>query len=248
MKVQVEGVDYEKLPPAPEKILLYRSKVTNNFTGRMISTEYALRVGESYIKVLCQHDKKSTTTSLITGKRKEIKKGKKLLNREQYPISLVIPEFSVKLSLDLDEEGKEFLLLVNGRSIYALPYFYDFTESEQRTINLKASIYLNEKTITVPQPWTPIDFIDNIRATFSGEDKVQIQKACIKSVECGYAGPLNEAIDAIVEFSHESTGLTNLDFTEFPARCFFDPHLLQRLVKKTTNIQQLTFYNLFVEN
>ena len=53
MKLQVEGVDYEDLPPAPEKILLHRSKVINNFSGRVISTEYTLRVGDSYIKVLC---------------------------------------------------------------------------------------------------------------------------------------------------------------------------------------------------
>ena len=53
MSLQVEGVDYEELRPAPEKILLHRSKVVNNFSGRVISTEYALRVGDGFIKVIC---------------------------------------------------------------------------------------------------------------------------------------------------------------------------------------------------
>ena len=53
VKLQVEGVDFEELPPAPEKILLHRSKVQNNFTGRVISTKYALRVGDGFINVLC---------------------------------------------------------------------------------------------------------------------------------------------------------------------------------------------------
>ena len=53
VKLQIEGVDFEELPPAPEKILLHRSKVQNNFTGRVISTEYALRVGDAFINVVC---------------------------------------------------------------------------------------------------------------------------------------------------------------------------------------------------
>ena len=82
MKLQVEGVDFEDLPLAAEDILLHRSRVINNFVGRVLSTEYVLRVGdESLIKVICQFDKRTTTTSLISGKRKEIKKGKKLLDR-----------------------------------------------------------------------------------------------------------------------------------------------------------------------
>ena len=60
---------------------------------------------------------------MITGKRKEIRRGK-LLDREKYPIHLVIPEEQVKLSLDLNREGNEFSLFVNARNVYALPYFY----------------------------------------------------------------------------------------------------------------------------
>lgn len=179
LQLMVGGVDFTKLPLAVETVKLHRSPVINNFTGRVVSTEYALRVGDGYIRVLCQHDKKTTTTSLICGKRKEIKKGKKLLDREQYPISLVIPEFSVKLSLDLDAVGKEFHLFVNGRSVYALPYVYgkcsivatlatigdpltltllllliDPNQDPEAQIILAANVYINGESIVVPNPWS----------------------------------------------------------------------------------------------
>ena len=44
--------------------------------------EYSLPSGGCHIRVLCRHDGWTFTTSLTSGKRKEIKKGKKLLNRE----------------------------------------------------------------------------------------------------------------------------------------------------------------------
>ena len=101
---------------------------------------------------------------MISGKRKEIKKGKKLLDREKYPIHLVIPEMSVKLSLDLNKEGNEFSLFVNARNVYALPYFYEFNSSTDDEISLQVSeIKLNGEQIDLPQPWTPVDFINNIR-------------------------------------------------------------------------------------
>jgi len=52
MKLQVEGVDFEDLPLAPKQLLMHRSKVINNFAGRVLSTEYALYVGDRSIKVL----------------------------------------------------------------------------------------------------------------------------------------------------------------------------------------------------
>ena len=70
-----------------------------------------------------QHDKKSDTTKIECGKRKEVRNGKKLKNVE-FPILLVIPEYSLKLQLSLSEDGKEFVFFANGRSIFALPYFY----------------------------------------------------------------------------------------------------------------------------
>ena len=124
MKLQIDGVDYEDLTLAPEEVLMHRSPVVNNFIGRILSTVYALLIGDHFLKVVGQYDKRTMTTSLISGKRKEVRKGKKLLDREQYPICLVLPELHVKLSLFLNEEGTEFSLYVNGRNVYALPYMF----------------------------------------------------------------------------------------------------------------------------
>ena len=124
MKLQIEGVDYEDLTLAPEEVLMHRSPVVNNFVGRILSTVYAFLIGVHFLKVVGQYDKRTITTSLISGKRKEVRKGKKLLDREQYPLCLVLPELQLKLSLFLNDEGNEFSLLVNGRNVYALPYMH----------------------------------------------------------------------------------------------------------------------------
>ena len=102
MKLRVEGVDYEDLLIAPEEVLMHRSLVINNFVGRILSTKYALLIGDRFLKVDGQFDKRSMTVSLICGKRKEVRKGKKLQDREQYPLCLVLPGLQIKLSLFLN--------------------------------------------------------------------------------------------------------------------------------------------------
>ena len=63
--------------------------------------------------------------------------------------------------------------------------------------------------IALPSPWTTIDFIDNIRAAFNGN--VQVNDAEIRVDECPCAGPLNEAIDTVVEMSNVQSGLKSLN-------------------------------------
>ena len=46
-------------------------------------------------------------------------------------------------------------------------------------------------------------------------------------------------MDSVVEMSNEATGLTTFLFIRLQASCEFDPHLLQRLVRKTINLQSL---------
>ena len=48
----MERVDYDELPLAPEQKILYRSKFIDNFAGSVLSTEYMLRAGDDYIKVV----------------------------------------------------------------------------------------------------------------------------------------------------------------------------------------------------
>ena len=59
---------------------------------------------------------------------------------------------------------------------------------------------VNGVRIDTPSPWTTVDFIDNIRAAFNGN--IQINDAEIKVDECPSAGPLNEAIDTVVEMTN----------------------------------------------
>ena len=92
--------------------------------------------------------------------------------------------------------------------------------------------------IDLPSPWTTIDFIDNIRAAFNGN--VQINDAYIRVEECPCSGPLNEAIDTVVEMSNVQSGLKSLILDNFPENAEFDEHLLNRLVKKTLNLEFLT--------
>ena len=45
-KLEVNGVDFDELTPAPETQMLYRCPVINNFVGRIISTEYQMKAGD----------------------------------------------------------------------------------------------------------------------------------------------------------------------------------------------------------
>ena len=124
LQLMVEDVEFTKLPLANEVDKLHRSPVANNFVGRELKTEYLLLFGDAYIKVVGKHDKKTNTTSLVCGKRKDVRKGIKLLHREKIALCLVLPEYQLKLSMRPNVDGDEFLLFVNGRIVYALPYIY----------------------------------------------------------------------------------------------------------------------------
>ena len=54
-------------------------------------------------------------------------------------------------------------------------------------------------------------------------------------------GPLNEAIDAVVEMSSPSVGLLGINFINFPANAKFDAHLLKRLAKRSFGLNELGF-------
>ena len=256
LELMVEDVDFNKLPQAYEVDKLHRSPVANNFVGRELTTEYLLLFGDAFIKVVGKHDKKTNTTSLVCGKRKDVRKGIKLLHREKIALCLVIPEYQVKLSLRLNEDGTEFELFVNGRTIYALPYVYgkslklflafiehaliqkllllvlDPDQDQDAKIILAVDVIVNDETIVVPNPWSQVDFVQNIHAAL-GQDKdylkVPVKDAAIEGPECENPGPLNEVIDAVVEMSHPRHGLLSIDFSRFPPDAKFDAHLLRRL-------------------
>ena len=71
---------------------------------------------------------------------------------------------------------------------------------------------------------------------FKNEKKLAIRDAVFEVFECPSPGPLNEALDTIVEISNQSFGLSRLSLRDFPENAEFDGHLLKRLVNKTQNI------------
>ena len=66
-------------------------------------------------------------TTLISGKRQEVRNGKKLTDRSQYPLNIVVPENHLKFNMDLGIDVNMFTLMVNNRDYYQLPYRFDLT-------------------------------------------------------------------------------------------------------------------------
>ena len=82
------------------------------------------------IAIDCQYDEKNMVTALICGKKKEIRKGMKLKDRSQYPLWLVVPEYNLKLHMDLGPNADMFKLYVGKMDFYLLPYLYDNEEKD----------------------------------------------------------------------------------------------------------------------
>ena len=57
-------------------------------------------------------------TTLISGKRKEVRTGKKLTDRTQYSLNIVVPERDLKFNMDLGVDSDVFTLMVNNKDYY----------------------------------------------------------------------------------------------------------------------------------
>ena len=68
---------------------------------------------QAHIDVDCQYDERNQVTTLISGKSKEIRKGKKLKDQQQYPLQLTLPHLKIKIHMNLSAEHDMFLLYVN---------------------------------------------------------------------------------------------------------------------------------------
>ena len=68
---------------------------------------------QAHIDIDCQYDERNQVTTLISGKSKEIRKGKKLKDQQQYPLQLSLPQFKIKLHMTLSTENDMFILYVN---------------------------------------------------------------------------------------------------------------------------------------
>ena len=68
---------------------------------------------QAHIDIDCQYDERNQVTTLISGKSKEIRKGKKLKDQQQYPLQLSLPQLKIKLHMTLSTENDMFILYVN---------------------------------------------------------------------------------------------------------------------------------------
>ena len=68
---------------------------------------------QAHIDVDCQYDERNQVTTLISGKSKEIKKGNKLRDQQQYPLQLSLPQLNIELNMNLSTENDMFILYVN---------------------------------------------------------------------------------------------------------------------------------------
>ena len=93
--------------------IIYRTQRKNLFKGRVKKTEYNLLQGVNPVTVTCQYDERNVVTALISGKRKEIRKGKKLNDRSQYPLSIVLAESKLKIHMNLGVNSDMFVLQIN---------------------------------------------------------------------------------------------------------------------------------------
>ena len=110
----------------------YHSRNTkkNSFKGRIKKTNYQMFFDNHKISVDCQYDDRNKVTALVCGKKKEIRKGMKLKDRSQYPLQLVVPEFNLKMHMDLGANEDIFDLYINKLHFYQHPYLYDNEHKE----------------------------------------------------------------------------------------------------------------------
>ena len=56
----------------------------------------------------CQYNNQNHVTALVSNKKKEIRIGKKLKDRTQYPLYLVLPEYNAKMHMMLSSKNDMF--------------------------------------------------------------------------------------------------------------------------------------------
>ena len=89
---------FENLVQAPpQEIVHYRNERKNAWKGRLKKTTFKLFYDGQEIPIVAQFDERNSATAMVSGKKKEIRVGRKLKDRSQYPLSLTMPEYNLKL-------------------------------------------------------------------------------------------------------------------------------------------------------
>ena len=78
----------------------------------------------------------------------------KLTDRSQYPLNLVMPEYNIKFNMDLDIDANKFILRINNRDYYDLPYRYDLTPEGTTCMGSSTLAQFDDRKIKVPVNWS----------------------------------------------------------------------------------------------
>ena len=92
LRLLVDNVPFTELPLAPDEKILYRSRIINNFEGRIQSTEVVLKCPDGNLIVHGQYDRKSDKTKKKCQNRQKFRKIKNLKNFD-FPIPSMILEY-----------------------------------------------------------------------------------------------------------------------------------------------------------
>ena len=129
LKLFKDQQPFENLVQAPpQELLHYRNERKNAFKGRVKKTSFKILYDGKEVAVVSQYDDRNSATALVSGKKKEIRVGKKMKDRSQYPLSLTLPEYNLKIQSSLAVENDAFILYVNSVNFLTLPYKYDMTK------------------------------------------------------------------------------------------------------------------------
>ena len=86
----------------------------------------------------------------------------KLKDRSQYPLQLVVPEYNLKLHMDLAPNADIFDLYVGKLAFNLLPYLYDNEEKDDEKREFFAVIVLDGIIFATPNPWSNTEFVNSL--------------------------------------------------------------------------------------
>ena len=86
----------------------------------------------------------------------------KLKDRSQYPLQLVVPEYNLKLHMDLAPNADIFDLYVGKLAFNLLPYLYDNDEKDDEKRGYICVVYLDGIVFMAPNPWSNTEFVNSL--------------------------------------------------------------------------------------
>ena len=83
----------------------------------------------------------------------------------------MVPEYNLKMHMDLGPNSDMFKLYVGKMDFYSLPYLYDNEEKDDEKRSLDCVVDLNRGRIrfSATNPWNNNEFVKSLQEKFDGE-------------------------------------------------------------------------------